>query len=346
MRRTTTTTRSLRSAPASRSFLLSIANPTRGYAQSLYAAGTKKRTDTSIMFGRGRTFPLRGVADDASRIGGKTADAATTVDLTHVSPVIFARRTPEERRRDQLGVQKILEVAKRRANEGEKENGLLKFLGFYGKKNQCLRGGSALYANVFYRSLDEEFYDLLGYEEKGLLPWFLISTLHMWMTSVRLRKDPSSRAVDTRIYFADSFWMDVEEKLNVNVGVNYVGMGKAFKQLPNLYAHTTISLDKALKSPSDDQALGDALFRHIFFNRLPHQSHMTALISYVRQELAHLDTISNNLLLHGYLPWGSLPRPVPAIAPDSASTEHVNASPSSPSSSSSSSSSPTTSSSS
>lgn len=233
-----------------------------------------------------------------------------------MSPVIFAPRTPEERRRDELGVQKILEVAKERANQGESEDGLLRFLGYYGKKNQSLRSGSALYANVFYRSLDEEFYDLLGYEEKGLLPWFLISTLHMWMTSVRLRKDESSRALDTRAYFADSFWMDVEEKLN-NVGVNYVGMGKAFKQMPNLYAHATLSLDKALKSSTDDQ-LGDALFRHIFFNRLPHQSHMTALIAYVRQELAHLDTIPNNLLLHGYLPWGSLPRvdasPLPAAS--------------------------------
>src|SRR5690606_3077 len=107
-------------------------------------------------------------------------------------------------------------VAKERANQGESEDGLLRFLGYYGKKNQSLRSGSALYANVFYRSLDEEFYDcapllcvscgvcavppsgvrlcllgadseshaVLGYEEKGLLPWFLISTLHMWMTSV------------------------------------------------------------------------------------------------------------------------------------------------------------------
>jgi hypothetical protein len=50
-------------------------------------------------------------------------------------------------------------VAKERANQGESEDGLLRFLGYYGKKNQSLRSGSALYANVFYRSLDEEFYD-------------------------------------------------------------------------------------------------------------------------------------------------------------------------------------------
>ncbi|ELR19211.1 uncharacterized protein ACA1_263610 [Acanthamoeba castellanii str. Neff] len=226
------------------------------------------------LFGR-CSSTLRGTPEmPASSFGGRAEASATTgpsadPDLTYMSPVIFARRTPEERRRDELGVQKILEVAKERANQGESEDGLLRFLGYYGKKNQSLRSGSALYANVFYRSLDEEFYDLLGYEEKGLLPWFLISTLHMWMTSVRLRKDASSRALDTRAYFADSFWMDVEEKLN-NVGVNYVGMGKAFKQMPNLYAHATLSLDKALKSTTDDQ-LGDALFRHIFFNRLPRQ---------------------------------------------------------------------------
>jgi hypothetical protein len=159
------------------------------------------------------------------------------------------------------------------------------------------------------------------------------------------------QALDTRAYFADSFWMDVEEKLN-NVGVNYVGMGKAFKQMPTLYANATLSLDKALKSNSDDQ-LGDALFRfgappcfvrrfappsppanrptsvtharthththrHVFFNRLPHQAHMTALIAYVRQELAHLDSIPNNLLLHGYLPWGSLPR----VSTEEAAPQH------------------------
>lgn len=49
-------------------------------------------------------------------------------------------------------------MAKERANQGESEDGLLRFLGYYGKKNQSLRSGSALYANVFYRSLDEEFY--------------------------------------------------------------------------------------------------------------------------------------------------------------------------------------------
>lgn len=279
-------------------------------------------------------------------------------------------------------------MAKERANQGESEDGLLRFLGYYGKKNQSLRSGSALYANVFYRSLDEEFYDCApllyvsccavscavrvvwrvwcrlrgcgcvcwaltvnrvrsaGVRGKG--PAALVSDLdaahvddlraapkgriqpgtstYTHASSVLCLSPPrasphthaphTAQALDTRAYFADSFWMDVEEKLN-NVGVNYVGMGKAFKQMPNLYAHATLSLDKALKSPTDDQ-LGDALFRHIFFNRLPHQSHMTALIAYVRQELAHLDTIPNNLLLHGYLPWGSLPRvdasPLPAAA--------------------------------
>jgi hypothetical protein len=78
------------------------------------------------------------------------------------------------------------------------------------------------------------------------------------------------QTLDTRAFFADSFWMDVEEKLSVNVGVNYVGMGKAFKQLPSLYAHATTALDKALKSNSDDQ-LGDALFRSAPFAHLfPH----------------------------------------------------------------------------
>jgi hypothetical protein len=156
-------------------------------------------------------------ATDDATVPQQTPEVATPLqpDLTHTSPVIFARRTPEERRRDKLGVQKILEcvvapsqglvawccgavlvarlavrptpgvrewvvelnsvrvawvawvlavgagsrVAKERANQGENEDGLLRFLGYYGKKNQSLRSGSALYANVFYRSLDEEFYD-------------------------------------------------------------------------------------------------------------------------------------------------------------------------------------------
>jgi hypothetical protein len=42
---------------------------------------------------------------------------------------------------------------------------------------------------------------------------------------------------------------------------------------------------------------------------------MTALIKYVRQELAHLDTVSNHLILHGYLPWGNLPPFVAELPP-------------------------------
>jgi hypothetical protein len=66
------------------------------------------------LFGR-CSSTLRGTPEmPASSFGGRAEASATTgpsadPDLTYMSPVIFARRTPEERRRDELGVLKILE---------------------------------------------------------------------------------------------------------------------------------------------------------------------------------------------------------------------------------------------
>ncbi len=134
-----------------------------------------------------------------------------------------------------------------RAEEQETEkDGLLWALGYYSKEQQELRAASALYTTVQYQSMQEEFYDrtwrtpilhysclwqiirsgniyilimvmvffkVLGFEEMSLYHWFLVSTVHVWMTVVRLRQEKFGRARRIQMHFADQYWMDVEDKL-------------------------------------------------------------------------------------------------------------------------------------
>jgi len=66
--------------------------------------------------------------------------------------------------------------------------------------------------------------------------------------------------METHASFVNAFWGEVEDILNRRIGLNYVGASKGMRQLPAMYVHARMTLDKAIQSNSDEQ-LGDALFR-------------------------------------------------------------------------------------
>jgi len=286
----------------------------RGSIRSIFSRQTiRKHRDRDVLL----RSELSGPALWASRPDDSNPD-----DLNHVSRLIFYHRTPEERQRDELGVQKILELAQQRAADAkflETGGWWSSIRNFFRVRSVASLGGKALYATVFYQSLNEEFYDLLGWKEKELMAWFFVASLHFWMTGCRLRQIDSHQGMETHASFVNAFWGEVEDILNRRIGLNYVGASKGMRQLPAMYVHARMTLDKAIQSNSDEQ-LGDALFRHIFYNRLPSIDHMMTLIQYVKQELTSLDNIPDDLFLQGYLPWGKLPPINTAFSKASSST--------------------------
>jgi hypothetical protein len=218
---------------------------------------------------------------------------------------VVPRRTPTERAAYLRGVDELLKSVKESFDSPQPLPNFFLIRAWL-KRRKRMTSAYRLYRFVQLQTNRDDIYDFMGFTERSAYQWFVLSTLHVWMVSCRLKLE--QEAFDFYMEFADFFWQDVEGVLHF-IDLDAISFSREWKKLPGVYINIAAALNKGLKGTESD--FNDALFRFVFLNKLPEPLALPALQSYVRQQLDLLHKMDLPLLMHGYLPWVPFPPAAP-----------------------------------
>jgi hypothetical protein len=125
--------------------------------------------------------------------------------------------------------------------------------------------------------------------------WFSVNIVHLWMVLVRLRKieERSMRNVPQMVF--DHFWRDTETECleQGRISSPFV-LSKHMRYIEKQYYGCVISYDEGLVV--DDAKLAEAFWRNIYHMQAVDARRLNEIVAYVRRELAHLDSIPDDVL--------------------------------------------------
>ncbi|KAJ3094839.1 hypothetical protein HDU97_007532 [Phlyctochytrium planicorne] len=127
------------------------------------------------------------------------------------------------------------------------------------------------------------------YNLKNEFPtWFNSTVLHMWMVNARLRTE-GREGKEFKQEMFNVLWLDVEMRLH-NAGVK-MKLGKIVGDLMSSYYGQTLAYDEGLAH--GDAVLASALWRNLYMSKQVSAADLASLVSYTREQILHLDRISN-----------------------------------------------------
>nr|CDS32796.1 ubiquinol cytochrome c reductase complex [Hymenolepis microstoma] len=149
-----------------------------------------------------------------------------------------------------------------------------------------------------------EYPEFTDFVEKLNLPdtfqtWFSLTTLHIWMCLVRLRREgQEGRAI--RNVFIQLIWTDLKSRMKP-FGIIRKQHGHV-DQFKSQFFGSVLAYDEALLMHSDP-ALAAALWRNLFISS-PDTSaeQLVTLVHYIRKQLAHLNSLSSDQIVGRGMP--------------------------------------------
>ncbi|VDL90396.1 unnamed protein product [Schistocephalus solidus] len=139
----------------------------------------------------------------------------------------------------------------------------------------------------------KEFVTKLGLPDT-FQSWFSLTTLHIWMCLVRLRREGQEGRI-LKETFIKLIWIDLKGRMR--------GFGIIRKQHDHVeqfnmqFFGSLFAYDEAFLKNSD-AALSAALWRNFFLaSPLVSAVQLETMVRYIRKQLAHLDSIPNDIFL-------------------------------------------------
>jgi hypothetical protein len=134
------------------------------------------------------------------------SDEAADEEFVPVVP----RRTLAERAAFLRGVDELLKSVKESFDSPQPLPNFF-LIRAWVKRRKRMTSAYRLYRFVQLQTNRDDIYDFMGFTERSAYQWFILSTLHVWMVSCRLKLE--HEAFDFYMELAEFFWQDVEDVL-------------------------------------------------------------------------------------------------------------------------------------
>eukprot|EP01103_Thecamoeba_quadrilineata_P009769 TRINITY_DN1977_c0_g2_i1.p1 TRINITY_DN1977_c0_g2~~TRINITY_DN1977_c0_g2_i1.p1 ORF type:complete len:231 (+),score=24.47 TRINITY_DN1977_c0_g2_i1:32-724(+) len=154
----------------------------------------------------------------------------------------------------------------------------------------------------FEKGDEDDFYNL-GVQ-RDLVGWTAISTLHIWMLNVRLRKEGKKGSEITQSIL-DQLFREIELRLIANGITSGLMLAKITKQVFPHYHGSIVAYDDGMLN--GDVHLANAIFRNLFYRSTSEAASLGLIVKYIRMELNRMDNLSLEALIGDNFKFSHLP---------------------------------------